>query len=71
MENEDIALELYRFLTDDYTKLDMRSSITYASPPFMLNQLHRLVATLRITEDRLQRVKLSPQPGGDADKLSL
>lgn len=69
MENDEIARELYIFLTGDNV-LDMRGSIIYAEPMFMLQQCHRLVETLRVTEDRLHRVKVSPLPGGNADELA-
>ncbi len=69
MENDEIARELYIFLTGDHV-LDMRGSIVFAEPMFVLQQCHRLVATLRITEDRLHRLKISPLPGGSADELA-
>jgi len=68
LDNEEIVLRLYRFLTDDYY-LDRRSSLIFAEPNYVLNQIHRLVMALNINECRLQKVEFSPQPGGSADEL--
>lgn len=69
MDNQEIARELYRWLTGDNV-MDMRSAIIYCDTVTMIQQLHRVVSTLHITEDRLNRIKASPLPGGNADELA-